>query len=220
MADIPESDFFAESPEEPVSSLVPLFPLPDVWLAPLTLMPLNIFEPRYRQMVEDLLDRPGRFVLGTIIEGQDELEVPGIYPLAGLGEIGRHEKFDDGRFLIWVMGLKRVSIQEVPSDHPYRLVKTKPVVESQPKGREKATLMHSLRHAFDEFLDEFPDEQRPPEKLLQTLTIGSLTDILCSRLDLDRTRRQTIFSELDAAKRARMVLGEYAEIKLRGDDEN
>ena len=169
-------------------------------------------------MIEDLLDGPGRLVMGTIVEGQDGVDVPAVYPMAGLGEIGRHEKLDDGRFTVWVMGLKRVAIEEVPSEHPYRMVSTESVVEVEPDGKEKDVLTESLRRALDGVLEKLPDEQRPPEKLLKTLTVSSLADILCSSLDLNRDRRQAIFAELDTAKRARMVLGEYAEILLRDDD--
>ena len=43
--------------------IVPLFPLPNVWLFPAIVLPLHVFEQRYRQMVEDCLDGPGRIVL-------------------------------------------------------------------------------------------------------------------------------------------------------------
>ena len=216
----PQEGDFGEDSGESATQVIPVFPLPDVWLSPLTLLPLNIFEPRYLQMIEDLLDGPGRLVMGTVVEGQDGVMVPDIYPIAGLGEIGRHEKKDDGRFEIWVMGLKRVRIVEVSSQHPYRMVEAESVSEIEPEGKEKQTLTTSLRRALDEVLQEMPENQRPPEKLLKTLSVSSLSDILCSRLDLDRSRRQAIFAELDVAKRARMVLGEYAQIKLQDEGES
>jgi len=206
--------------DEPGTQLLPIFPLPDVWLSPMTLMPLNIFEPRYRRMIEDLLDGPGRLVMGTVVEGQDGQDVPEIYPIAGLGEIGRHEKLDDGRFMIWVMGLKRVRVVEVESDHPYRMVEAESISESQPEGKEKEMLIVSLRRALDEVLAEMPEKQRPPEKVLKNLTVGSLADILCSRLELERARIQEIFATLDTAERARMVLGEYAQMKLSEGEES
>lgn len=205
--------------DEPGTQLLPIFPLPDIWLSPMTLMPLNIFEPRYRQMIEDLLDGPGRLVMGTVVEGQDGQDDPEIYPIAGLGEIGRHEKLDDGRFKIWIMGLKRVRVVEVESDHPYRMVEAESIAESQPEGKEKKMLTVSLRRALDEVLAESPENQRPPEKVLKNFSVGSLADILCSQLDLQRTRTQQIFATLDTAERARMVLGEHAQLKLSEGDE-
>jgi Lon protease-like protein len=47
---------------------IPVFPLPNVVLFPNVFLPLHIFEPRYRQMIEDLLDGPGQIVMGTVVE--------------------------------------------------------------------------------------------------------------------------------------------------------
>jgi hypothetical protein len=48
--------------------VAPVFPLPGVFLFPGQIMPLHVFEPRYRQMIEDSLDGPGRLVIGTVLE--------------------------------------------------------------------------------------------------------------------------------------------------------
>ena len=80
-----------------MNQVVPMFPLPGVFLFPGQVMPLHIFEPRYRQMIEDLLDGPGRLVMATILEEQSgaDVEHPDVLPVAGLGEIWRHEKLPD-----------------------------------------------------------------------------------------------------------------------------
>ena len=95
------------------SSPVPLFPLPGVFLFPHQMLPLHVFEPRYRQLVSDLLDGAGRFVIGTPAAlARASGQTTDILPVAGLGEILRHEKRPDGRFHIWVLGLVRVRIRE------------------------------------------------------------------------------------------------------------
>ncbi len=100
---------------------LPLFPLPDFFLFPGAVAPLHIFEPRYRQMVTDLLDTSGRIVLAAYRPtGPRTRSGPAVMPVAGLGEIVHHETLADGRFLIWVMGLGRVMVSEVPSDRLYR----------------------------------------------------------------------------------------------------
>ncbi len=208
-----------EQPDGEGTQVLPIFPLPDMWLPPMTLMPLNIFEPRYRQMIEDLLDGPGRLVLGTVVEGQDGTPIPEIYPIAGLGEIGRHEKLEDGRFVIWVAGIKRVRVAEVPSDHPYRMVEAESVSELKPEGKEEEMLIVSLRRALDEVHALLPEEQRPKANVLDSCPVGALSDFLCARLELERGRIQEIFATLDTAERARMVLGEYAQLKLLESDD-
>jgi Lon protease-like protein len=117
--------------------VVPMFPLPNVWLFPAVILPLHVFEQRYRQMVEDCLDGPGRIVLGTIRAGHepdasgapDAPGTPPIYPVAGLGEIGRHERLPDGRFNLLLVGLQRVVVREAPSDRLYRKVEIQPAPE-------------------------------------------------------------------------------------------
>ena len=71
-----------ETPAGARSSLrvVPLFPLPNLWLFPSVVLPLHVFEERYRQMIEDSLDGVGRLVLGTIQAGH-ELDSAGSPPV-------------------------------------------------------------------------------------------------------------------------------------------
>src|SRR5262245_65679446 len=94
-------------PPPAVTRVLPVFPLPGVWLFPHVVLPLHIFEPRYRQMVEESLDGPGRIVLATVEPGQEGqlAGAPLFHPLAGMGVIRHHEKQPDGRFNILLLGL-------------------------------------------------------------------------------------------------------------------
>ena len=65
------------------SRVVPLFPLPRVWLFPYVVLPLYVFEERYRQMIEDSLDGPGRIVLGTVEQGASPGEIARYFQLYG-----------------------------------------------------------------------------------------------------------------------------------------
>ena len=112
------------------------------------MLPLHIFEPRYRQMVSDLLDRHGRLVMGTIVDGQadEAIGAPKFHEVAGLGEIGRHEELADGRFLIWLIGLGRVRVAEIPSDRLYRRVKIEPLEEwDVPDAEERGLRARACR---------------------------------------------------------------------------
>jgi Lon protease-like protein len=130
--------------------IVPLFPLPNVFLFPGCVMPLHVFEPRYRQMIEDLLDGPGQIVMGTVPEEHANALAgsPPVRSIAGLGEICRHERLPDGRFLVWLFGLSRVRIEEEPSLRMYRRVRIEPLLETAPPKEREALLRERLRHAI------------------------------------------------------------------------
>jgi Lon protease-like protein len=186
---------------------LPVFPLPGVFLFPGCVMPLHIFEPRYRQMVSDLLDRHGRLVMGTIVEGQCTTSaadgVPRIHEVAGLGEIGRHEELADGRFLIWLIGLGRVRVHEIPSDRLYRQVRVEPLEEwDVPPEAERgvrARVQAALLSRCDEFLN-----------LPQGVPLTHLVDLLLQRLQLPSNRMQELFAETDVQRRAEGALAEHA----------
>ncbi len=108
---------------------LPVFPLHGCILLPRSSLPLNIFEPRYLAMVEDVL--AGRRVIGIVqpqagpADDEEESPVDKTAPLRQTGCAGRLTSFtetDDGRILITLTGIARFDIvSEVPSDHPYRL---------------------------------------------------------------------------------------------------
>lgn len=184
--------------------IVPLFPLPDVWLFPRTLMPLHVFEPRYRQMIEDCLDGPGRIVLGTVLPGhEDELAgAPPIHPIAGIGEIVHHRRLPDGRFDIHLFGLGRVSVREVESERLYRKVAVEPMVEVEVARKETEPLRTRLREAIQARADK-------PREIPDDAPVGMLIDMLLLDLDLPNERRQDLFAEPHPVRRAREALREH-----------
>jgi Lon protease-like protein len=180
---------------------VPLFPLPGAFLFPGQLLPLHIFEPRYRQMIEDCLDGPGRIVIGTI--RRDEQQVPGEPPavlrIAGIGEIVRHEKLPDGRFHIWLLGLTRVCIDEVPSEHPYRLVHCTQFHEVPVPESVAFVLGEQLRTATSQRI-------RRNLQLPEGTPTGLLADLLVQMLQAPQGVVEDLFVESSVAERARKAL--------------
>ena len=201
----PEGQATADGPTESPGEVVPLFPLSDVWLFPGMALPLFIFEPRYRQMVEDSLDRAGRIVIGTVRKGH-EGEMPGnppIYPVAGLGEIGRHERRADGCFVILLVGMTRVHHEEVPSDRLYRRVRVQPVCEHPVPEDKEAEYRERLTNAIAERTDDAHD-------LPDGLPLSNLTDLLMLRTPLPHGVLCRLFGELDLERRIDACLIEHA----------
>jgi Lon protease-like protein len=104
---------------------IPVFPLWRAILLPRATLPLNIFEPRYLQMLEDVMATSR--VLGMVQpEGvEDDEPVARTAPLRRVGCAGRvtgYQELDDGRLLITLTGVARFAIvDEVPLAKPYRI---------------------------------------------------------------------------------------------------
>lgn len=100
-------------------SSFPVFPLSGVLLLPRGQLPLNIFEPRYLQMLDDALGR-GRYLgmIQPLDENSDQLA-----PVGCLGRISSFSEAEDGRMIISVTGICRFSVvEELPVTTPYRQV--------------------------------------------------------------------------------------------------
>lgn len=112
----------AKHDEEESFAGVPLFPLSDAVLFPKQLMPLHIFEPRYRRMTEDAL-RGDRLIVIAHIDPGSGVANSGNPPIAETATVGRivyDQRLDDGRFMIALKGLERVRIRELEFEPPYR----------------------------------------------------------------------------------------------------
>src|SRR6516225_204839 len=102
---------------ERFSKLCRLFPLPKVVLFPHAVMPLHIFEPRYRQMTEDALatDRLVTIVQWRAPYPTEPDTLPELEEIGCLGRILQHERLADGRFNFLLLGRKRVRLgRELP----------------------------------------------------------------------------------------------------------
>ena len=189
--------------------VAPVFPLPNVFLFPGTRMPLHVFEPRYRALVRDLLDGPGRLVLGTLRESgakpflSGACGKPEFLRIGGLGEIVQHEQLDDGRFYILVAGLARVRVEEVPCDKLYRTVRVLPVKETPVCPSREALLREKLSCAVLKRCRELPG-------LPTDVPLTQLADLLLLRLQLPQAVMEPLFCELDVEARVLAALAEHA----------
>jgi Lon protease-like protein len=109
-----------------VPQRIPVFPLSRAILLPRATLPLNVFEPRYLQMVEDVMSTSR--VLGMVQPAGSEEEdspVARTAPLRRIGCAGRitsYQELDDGRFLISLSGIARFElVDEVELAKPYRV---------------------------------------------------------------------------------------------------
>jgi uncharacterized protein len=99
---------------------VPLFPLPGAILFPRAQLPLHIFEPRYREMVRDAIEGPGRIAMIQPHRLDDDDKAP-LHAIGCVGELVGVEELEDGRFNIVLLGANRFRLlRETDSETAYR----------------------------------------------------------------------------------------------------
>lgn len=120
-------------PRMRLPEVLPVFPLTGVMLLPGTVLPLHIFEPRYRAMVEDALETDRIFGMIQPFAPQDDNRgpqpdadnsSPDLYKVGCAGYIEKWEKLPDGRFFLQLKGVNRFRfIEELELQRGYRRVK-------------------------------------------------------------------------------------------------
>ncbi len=193
------------------SYLCRLFPLPKVVMFPHAVLPLHVFEPRYRQMTEDALadDQLVTIVqLRTAAAGtSDTLGSPPIEKIACLGRIVRHEALPDGRFNFLLLGRKRVRLKrEIPQGKLYRVAEVEILEDTpddapdEPRRTEIITL---FRRVFETYGPLDPDLALV---LDASLPLTTLTDIVAHALGLPPHIKQSLLAETRVGRRAECLL--------------
>ncbi len=104
---------------------IAIFPLPGAVLFPGLHLPLHIFEPRYRAMVQDVLVRDRRIgmIQPRVLPGEEDREPPALYDVGCVGKIVDVEALDDGRFNLVLEGVARFRVRrELDVTTPFRQV--------------------------------------------------------------------------------------------------
>jgi hypothetical protein len=188
-----------------VPALLPLFPLGTV-LYPGLLLPLHVFEPRYRQLVHDLLaaPQPRRFGVVAIRKGR-ETGVDGISALYDVGctaTLRRVAGHEDGRFDLVTAGTQRFRLTGLDHSQPYLQGTVELLAEETGDDGAAATAVPAVQGAFRAYLDaltrhglaqiKIPDLPDEPVALSYLVAASMLADL---------PQRQALLAEPDAAQR-------------------
>ncbi|HKA36032.1 MAG TPA: LON peptidase substrate-binding domain-containing protein [Thermoanaerobaculia bacterium] len=162
-----------------MNRVIRLFPLPEVVLLPGTLLPLHIFEPRYRAMVADSLEGDRLIGMAMLKPGWEEGgDAPGIHEIGGAGEIVESEKLPDGRYNILLEGRFRYRVlHEQDGSAPYRIADVEeiasipfPAGEDEERARRAADrLFESLSGPLE--LPPMPREALPAERFASEMAL-------------------------------------------------
>jgi uncharacterized protein len=197
---------------ESAAGRLKVFPLPSAVLFPNSLLPLHIFEPRYRAMVRDALEGDRVIALGGLAPGweADDMGRPPLQPLVCAGVIAWHEELPDGRYNVLLQGLVRARVlEELPTTHLYREVRSELLPDEAYRGPEEEV----LRQAILELTGRLPAPLA--DSLLQVAARaqgGALADVVASAVVQEPERRMEVLGELDVRGRLNMVLADVEDL--------
>lgn len=197
---------------------MPIFPLDAAVLLPQQVLPLHIFELRYRQMISRCLDGSGQLAIAVVRDGVEDLSGnPPVRPAVCVAQIVQHETLPDGRYNVLLQGVCRARItRELPpaTDRMYRAAFLEPIGEPNPDAEHLYPLREwieselsegSLRRlAIAEHVAEFiRNEDVPNSTVLELVSFTLLTD---------PALRYRLLSEGDIDRRALIVRSELEEL--------
>jgi Lon protease-like protein len=188
-----------------------LFPLPNVVLFPQVMLPLHIFEARYREMTADALESDRMMALVLLRPGweADYDGRPPMHTMACLGRIVADQRLPDGRYNLLLRGLCRGRIlQEIPSVKLYRSARVELLCDNPATEQAKdETLRAKLGQLAKVWMAGMGATFEQLTKLLQSeLSLGALGDILSFALPLAIDFKQELLEELDVARRIRRLM--------------
>ena len=191
-----------------IPSIVPVFPLSGALLLPRSHLPLNIFEPRYLKMIDDALatDRVIAMVQPRFDEpGEDEDEdAPTLCEVGSLGRIVSVQESGDGRYLIQLAGICRISVvEELPTAQPYRKCRISAArfitdLEGEANGSEVDR--EALIKAFQGYLDA--NDLEADWKSVRAASNEALVNTLAMMSPYGPAEKQALLEAPDLAARA------------------
>jgi Lon protease-like protein len=188
-----------------------LFPLPNVVFFPHVLLPLHIFEQRYRDMTRDALATDRLITMALPKPGWEQSYDgrPDLFPMACLGRVIRDQRLEDGRYHLVLRGVTRVRIlEELPADSLYRVARVEVVQDEAILNLQHATkLTEELRQSV---LDWAARHDSPPDPLRalfeNQLSLGVLSDILGFAVSFSADTKQRLLEEIDVLERTRLLI--------------
>src|ERR1043166_3423108 len=189
-------------------SHIPVMPLPATVLFPHALLPLYIFEPRYREMLEHALGQHRMFSVTLIKPSCPEWREPeDFFHVAGVGLIRACVERGDGTSNLILQGLERVRFTSFAQDSPFPIATIEPLESESETSVETEALAAKVLELYSKVKGE---GRQLPEKVDRYLSdLGDpemLADLVASTFINDALSRQRVLEELSVNQRLRLVI--------------
>ena len=191
-----------------IPTSLPAMTLRGVVLFPSAMMPLRIFEERYRQMLDDVLAQDRMFAIAReredVLAEEVDQELP--YKIATVGLVRISKKHDDGTSFVLLQGLHRVRINSISQEEPYRILDIEPLVTvvEQTVPEVRTHILKSLESniklgglASEEILDMLTPLEDP----------CSFVDLAAHHICRDTDDKQGMLEQASLHRRAQLLLG-------------
>lgn len=193
--------------EEACRSL-PLFPLPGTVLMPGSLLPLHVFEPRYRELVADCLaqDRPLSVCQIRPEEADRAAGAPALLPYAGVGLLSAHRRLSDGRYNVIIQPVGRVRLlDESRSGRLYRVARAELLTDDPVSTGELVAEGERVRALFAPLAGRLGRVGDDVARALAALPAERVAEALASVVLRGDDERQRFLSEASPLRRAALV---------------
>ncbi len=201
MGDAPDAQF------DP--SAVPLFPLPNVVLFPSAVLPLHIFEERYKTMTADALDGDGVIAMALLRPGWEKCyyAAPAIDSVVCVGKILTHEKLPDGNYNFLLQGLARGRVVGENRNRPYRVGRIELLSEADVMEIDLENERHRLSCMLAEGIcSNLPVVKQFRQMLSSTMPTAEIADLLAFNFIDDVQVKQSLLAETDPRRRVERLV--------------
>ncbi len=199
-------------PDSQALSALPIFPLPNCVLLPGGLLPLHVFEPRYRELTRDCLAGAQLMAVARLRPGYETSYYgrPPVYERCGVGRIICSEELPDGRFALLLRGVCRVEIaRELPADErAYRRVEARMLSDAEHDRREALDTHRRLIQLCDRLAEVIEKGGPQLRDLVRSFEDpGACADAIAAALVMDADARQELLEACNPMVRLQRTLG-------------
>jgi Lon protease-like protein len=189
---------------------VPVLPLPGALLFPHALLPLYIFEPRYRQMLKHAIGHHRMFCVALLKPHCADWQSPAdFFQTAGIGLIRACVERSDGTSDLILQGLERVRFADFEQKTPFPIAAIERLESDSDSSVETDALATKVLELYSNVKADGP-RQLPPkvDRYLSDLSdLEMLADLVASTFVSDPLRRQRVLEESSLNQRLRLLIG-------------
>lgn len=207
--------------EEPIATIpeaAPVFPLPDVVFFPHTVLPLHIFEPRYRTMIADAERGDGCIAMALLKRGweKDYGGCPAYHDVGCLGRMTDLTRTEDGRYYLKLVGLAKVAFGEILGRAPYRTARIRLIEEKAPADFSPASREDLVRllGACAALVHEISENPFPMVTVREGMPYETVVNSVCAHVGLPPGVKQSLL-EIDEVRERCLKLTGFLEAHLQ-----